>query len=275
MHTTPYHPQGNAVSERMHRTMKAILATLCKGQPSKWPHYLKQCQRVINNEVHETTGEQPYYLMFHRRAPRRVTAALPTIDQDANIEVALTAVRRTNSEQSRKYLDRANIGKQNQSVEVNQLVWVQRDYVTSRTDRKLGAIRVSPYKVKEVVRGGRAYAVENTFDGTTIRRAAGKIKPYRGGGDIVTQLQEIVNQQDSDVSGSETEAEEERRPVRERRPPRRYGSPVQNQAPRRRTPPRREKVGAQASEVSDQERTAGSQAGRGREETNSSDEEEK
>lgn len=93
-------------------SMKAILATLCMDQPSKWPHYLKQCQRVINNAVHETTGEQPYYLMFHRTAPRRVTAALSTLDQDANVEVPLATVR-TNGEQSRKYLERANIRKEN------------------------------------------------------------------------------------------------------------------------------------------------------------------
>ncbi len=40
IHSTPYHPQGNSISERMHRTMKAVLTTLCKGQPAMWPHYL-------------------------------------------------------------------------------------------------------------------------------------------------------------------------------------------------------------------------------------------
>ncbi len=31
VHSTPYHPQGNSVSERMHKTVKAVLTTLCKG----------------------------------------------------------------------------------------------------------------------------------------------------------------------------------------------------------------------------------------------------
>ncbi len=46
VHSTPYHPQGNSINERMHRTMKAVLTTLCKGQPAMWPRYLKKCQRV-------------------------------------------------------------------------------------------------------------------------------------------------------------------------------------------------------------------------------------
>ncbi len=44
VHSTPYNPQGNSVSERMHRIMKAVLTTLCKGQPAMWPRYLKKCQ---------------------------------------------------------------------------------------------------------------------------------------------------------------------------------------------------------------------------------------
>ncbi len=36
-YTTPYHSQGNAITERLHRTLKTMLATLCQGHPLRWP----------------------------------------------------------------------------------------------------------------------------------------------------------------------------------------------------------------------------------------------
>ncbi len=32
-YTTPYHPQGNAQTERQHRSLKMVLTALCKGHP--------------------------------------------------------------------------------------------------------------------------------------------------------------------------------------------------------------------------------------------------
>ncbi len=155
IHSTPYHPQGNSISERMHRTMKSILVALCKGQPSKWPQYIKQCQRVINGAVHETTGEQPYFLMFNRRPPRMIGIELPLLDQDSDLAVALELVKRTNREQAKKWRNKANKGRREQRVAVDTLVWVKREYTTSLSDRKLGVKWIGPYKVKEVLREGR------------------------------------------------------------------------------------------------------------------------
>ncbi len=39
-------------------------------------------------------------------------------------------------------------------MEVDQLVWVKKDYTTSLSDRKLGVKWVGPYKGKEVLREG-------------------------------------------------------------------------------------------------------------------------
>ncbi len=78
VHSTPYHPQGNSVSERMHRTMKSVLITLCKGQPAIWPCYIKKCQKVLNSAMHEATGEQSHFLMFNRRQPRLIGVELPS-----------------------------------------------------------------------------------------------------------------------------------------------------------------------------------------------------
>ena len=90
-YTTPYHPQGNSVSERMHRTMKTVLNVMCKGYPYQWPKYLGETQRVLNTAVHTTHGEQPHFVFFSRRLPRQVASELPTIsddDEDSAIERA-------------------------------------------------------------------------------------------------------------------------------------------------------------------------------------------
>ncbi len=221
VHSTPYHPQGNSISERMHRTMKAVLTTLCKGQPAVWPRYIKKCQRFLNSAVHEATGEQPHFLMFNRRLPRLIGVELPQLNQDADLEVVLEVVRRTNIDQARKWRSRANIGRKNQRVEADQLVWVKKDYTTSLGDRKLGVKWVGPYKVKEVLRQGGAYRLQIVFDGVGVERAADSVKPYIGQGDILVQPRELIFRDDSDE-----EEEVEPRPVRERRPPRRYGEEI-------------------------------------------------
>ncbi len=41
-YTTPYHPQGIAITERLHRTLKTILATLSQGHPLRWPRLLQK-----------------------------------------------------------------------------------------------------------------------------------------------------------------------------------------------------------------------------------------
>ncbi len=88
VHSTPYHPQGNALVERMHGTIKSVLTTLCKGQPTRWPQYIKKCQRILNEAVHEATGERPHFLMFNRRANRSIGTELPQISQGSELEVA-------------------------------------------------------------------------------------------------------------------------------------------------------------------------------------------
>ncbi len=178
---------------------------------------MNQCQRIINRAVHEATGEQPHFLMFNRRAPRIIRIELPQMGQDSELEVALELVKRTSREQASKWRNRANIGRKNQKVEIDQQVWIKRDYATSQSDKKLGVKWVGPYKVKEVLRGGRAYRLENVFDGVIIQRAADKIKPYVGQEGILIQEREVFFHREK-----EEEEDDEPRPVRERRLPARY-----------------------------------------------------
>ena len=214
--STPYHPQGNSITERLHRTMKSVLACLGKGQPNKWSDHLTQCQRVMNAAVHEATGEQPYYLMFHRHAPRYVGTNLPQVDDEIDMSVALEAVRQTSREKRRKWLARANMDRKDQTVNIDDLVWVKREQVSSTAERKLGLKWIGPYKVTKVALGGVSYELKNVFNGTIINRAADKIRPYIGEEQYLLEMGEIV------IPSDDEEEMEEPRGARPRRPPRRY-----------------------------------------------------
>ncbi len=160
IYSTPYHPQDNSISKRIHRTLKAVLSTLSKGQPALWPQYIKKRQRVLNSAVHEATGEQPHFLMFNRRARRLIGMELPQLGQDPDLEVALEVVKRTNIEPTRKWRNIANLGRKNQRVEVDHLMWLKRDYTSYLSDRKLGLKWVGPYQDKEVLQNEGRYRLE-------------------------------------------------------------------------------------------------------------------
>ena len=214
--STPYHPQGNSITERLHRTMKSVLACLGKGQPHKWSDHLTQCQQILNASIHEVHGEQPYYLMFNRHAPRFVGTTLPQVDDERDSNVALEAVRQTSRANSRKWLARANIGRKDNRVEINDLVWVKKEQTGTVMEKKLGTRWTGPFKVKKVALGGVSYELENVFNGKRITRAADKIKLYLGGEGYIVEMEEIV------LPSDDEEEEEEPRPARQRRPVRRY-----------------------------------------------------
>ena len=67
--TMPYNPCGNAPTERMNHTLINLLKSLPKEQKSNWPLHLPSLVFAYNAMPHDTTGYQPYELMFGRKAP--------------------------------------------------------------------------------------------------------------------------------------------------------------------------------------------------------------
>ena len=50
-HTLPFHPQGNSITERMHRTFKTTIAIMSERNPLSWPNYLDEAEYALNREV--------------------------------------------------------------------------------------------------------------------------------------------------------------------------------------------------------------------------------
>ena len=66
--TMPYNLCGNAPIERMNRTLINLLKSLPKEEKSNWPLHLPSLVFAYNAMPHDTTGYQPYELMFGRKA---------------------------------------------------------------------------------------------------------------------------------------------------------------------------------------------------------------
>ena len=58
--TTPYHPMGNRLSERLNRTIINILKTLPTTFKSNWKNHIKKLTE------HRSTNYSPYFLLFGR-----------------------------------------------------------------------------------------------------------------------------------------------------------------------------------------------------------------
>ncbi len=155
-YTTPYHPQGNAITERLHRTLKTMLATLCQGHPLRWPRLLQTCQTTMNAAVHTSIAQQPYFAFFSRPAPRSVGTRLPTITgEEDDISIALRVIKETQEKMTRKYHEVAYRKRKEQILNSGALVWVNREGNEPGVCKKLcvkwnGAYQA--YQVVEVLR---------------------------------------------------------------------------------------------------------------------------
>ena len=67
--TMPYNPCGNAPMERLNHTLICLLKSLSKEQKSNLPLHLPSLVFAYNATLYNTTGYQPYELMFGYKAP--------------------------------------------------------------------------------------------------------------------------------------------------------------------------------------------------------------
>ncbi len=135
----------------------------------------------MNQAVHTSTGQQPYFAFFSRYPPRLLSAALPSVDGAADeLAESHALVRETHQKMSRRYRDVANRARRTHRVEVGALVWVRNEVPVPGTCKKLNPKWHGVYRVEEVVLDGSVYLVKNLFTGQVLQRAAAQVKPYFG-----------------------------------------------------------------------------------------------
>ena len=191
----PYHPRGNSVLERAHRTLKSVLAMLSKEHPNRWPVYLPESVRILNESVHTSLGTSPFFVQFGYHPIRVVGTLLLPEEMEGNLNSQnlelKQKIKETIEAQTAIYRDRANIKRENSNrLKVGELAWVYVEEPIPGTAVKLNRKWKGPFKVVKVIGNGRAYELENCFDGKLIQRAAGKLKLYIARKEVLDKIDE-------------------------------------------------------------------------------------
>ena len=85
LRTTPYHPQSNGMVERMNKTGLGMLRTLPEKSKSRWPESLDKLIYAYCT-THDTTGFEPYFLMFGRHPKLPIDLILDEQNDDMGQE---------------------------------------------------------------------------------------------------------------------------------------------------------------------------------------------
>ena len=172
-HTTPYHPQGDGLVERLNRTIQTMLTTTITSQAEDWESCLPKVCLAYNTSKHVATGYTPFFLMFGRQPhmPLDIIYGVPPDYTQEHCEYA-TKLRKTM--ETAYHLARENMQtaairqKEHYDLKVHgdkfipgQLVWLCNPVVPKGNSKKLLAPWVGPYKVIKCL-SDTVYRIQDT-----------------------------------------------------------------------------------------------------------------
>ncbi len=72
--TTPYHPMGDGMVERLNRTAQNMLKAIPESEKKRWKDHLPKLAFAYNSTVNKSTGYSPFFLMFGRNSKLPIDA---------------------------------------------------------------------------------------------------------------------------------------------------------------------------------------------------------
>ncbi|XP_067947231.1 uncharacterized protein [Watersipora subatra] len=180
--TTPYHPQGNSMVERMNRTLGDSLRSLLLGrQQEDWDLLLPQIMRGFRASPHSATGETANYLMFGRetRLPDQIVYGVTDTENVTTQQYALELLERLQEAHDKLRQQQLEIQTDDSDepplYEVGDLVSMTRKRKKRGQSEKLCPKFVGPFRITEV-RPNHTYKLKR--NGQESIQNEGRLKPF-------------------------------------------------------------------------------------------------
>ena len=166
LHTSPYHPQSNGVTERSNATLKGRLKAFRHGN---WESRLREMVHQINLTPSESTGLSPF----------AIETGFDGVNPKCPVDVKDTVREETIAELQKLVRERLTKEKESRSSKKGRyfVPFSKGDRVLLKA--KSGSIRyIGPFEIIEVFSDGYAYQLKSLEDGSEYRRRVELLKPY-------------------------------------------------------------------------------------------------
>ena len=152
--SSPYHPEGDGISERPIGVMKNIFRTKIADQKlpqRKWTDLVPEVQLAMNQKVHSSTNASPFELLFGKakrfdtRAPQLQNTLQPTqgldpeergIVTESLVEIAKAKLAAAATKMKTQYDKNTS----ECDISVGDIVYIQREYTKKGVSKKLSTV---------------------------------------------------------------------------------------------------------------------------------------
>lgn len=155
--TSPYHPRGDGLVERMNSTILNIVKSITDGSSSDWDLELPKALMAYNSSVQETTGFTPSLMFFGREMRLPIDLVVGSAEEETpskhveklkeNVERAYRIAREHGLEQQKRQKELYDRKVHGDPLKVGQLVWKYNPVVKAGEMKKFHQFWVGPYKV--------------------------------------------------------------------------------------------------------------------------------